>query len=106
MADDAILALTQQVLWGAVYIHIRKATMNASECRLMDERDVTVAVGSRDQMARYMKHHVDDGMYSIKGPGIDMTYYRIDGIVYPSGGSQDGLVVPHSTREECSLAFG
>jgi hypothetical protein len=106
MADDAVLALTQQMLRGSVFIHIRKATMDASECSLMDERDMTVAMGSRDQMARYMKHHLDDGMYSIKGPGIDMTYYRIDGIVYPSGGSQDGRVVPHRTREECSLAFG
>ena len=106
MAYYAVLTLTQHMLRGSVYIHIRKATMDASECKLADERNVTVAVGSRDQMSRYMKHHVDDGMYSIKGPGIDMTYYRIDGIVYPSGGSQDGRVVPHRTREECRLAFG
>lgn len=80
--------------------------MDASECRLMDERDETVAMGSRDQMVRYLKHHSGDGRYSIKGPGIDMTYYRIDGVVYPSGGSQDGQFVPYRTREECILTFG
>jgi hypothetical protein len=30
------------------------------ECKLMNERGAIVAMGSRDQMTRFLKHHVED----------------------------------------------
>jgi hypothetical protein len=66
----------------------------------------TIAMGSRDQMVRYLKHHCPDGMYAIEGSGIDMTYYRIEGIVYPCGGKQDGLEMPPRGKDECRQVFG
>ena len=76
------------------------------ECKLMNERGATVAMGSRDQMTRFLKRHVEDGMFAIEGPGINMAYYRIDGVVYPCGGTQDGEKMPPRSREECCHIFG
>ena len=76
------------------------------ECKLMNEQGATVAMGSRDQMTRFLKHHVEDGMFAIEGPGINMTYYRIEGVVYPCGGTQDGRKMPPRSREECHQVFG
>jgi hypothetical protein len=71
-----------------------KMNTKLNECKLMNEYGKTIAMGSQDQMVRYLKHHVEDGMYAIEGPGIDMTYYRANGIVYPCGGTQDGVEMP------------
>ncbi len=35
--------------------------MSVNECVLMNDRGRTVAMGSRDQITRCLKHHVDDG---------------------------------------------
>jgi hypothetical protein len=77
-----------------------------NECKLLDEKGKTIAMGSRDLMLRYVKNHVPDGMYAIKGPAIYMTYYRIESIVYPCGGDQDGIHIPPRSREECKRVFG
>lgn len=77
-----------------------------AECKLMDEGGKTIAMGNRDQMTRYLKHHVEDGMYAIAGPGIDMAFYRINGIVYPCGGTLDGKKMPPRSLEECKEVFG
>jgi hypothetical protein len=77
-----------------------------TNCKLTNEQDKTIAMGSRDQMLRYLKHHVDNGIYGIVGPDIDMVYYRDAGIVYPSGGTQDGEKMPPRTLEECKNVFG
>lgn len=76
------------------------------ECKLINEQGATVAMGSRDQMTRFLKHHVEDGMFAIEGPGINMTYYRIDGVAFPCGGTQDGVKMPPRSPEECSQLFG
>jgi hypothetical protein len=54
---------------------------------------------------RFLKHGCPDGEYSIEGPGIDMTFYRIDGIVFPSGGTIDGFAMPARSRAECIETF-
>ncbi len=54
------------------------------ECRLSDENDRIIAMGSRDLMQRYLKHHVPDGLYSIKGPRLALYLRRVDGFVMPS----------------------
>jgi len=61
---------------------------------------------ARGMALRFLKHGCPDGEYSIEGPGIDMTFYRIDGIVYPSGGTIDGQGMPIRSREECIEMFG
>jgi hypothetical protein len=75
------------------------------ECKLTNERGKAIAMGSRDQMFQYLKHHVGDGIYAIVGPNIDMVYYRDAGIVYPSGGMQDCEKMPPRTLEECKRVF-
>lgn len=77
-----------------------------NECKLMNEKGKTIAMGSRDLMLRYLKHNAPDGMYAIEGPAINMTYYRIDGTVYPCGGTQDDVDMSPRSREECQQFFG
>ena len=75
------------------------------DCKLMSEQGKTIAMGSRDMIFRYIKHHVADGMYAIEGPDIDMSYYRIEGVIFPCGGTQDGVKMPPRSREECQSVF-
>jgi hypothetical protein len=79
---------------------------NKNECALMNEQGVVVAMGSRDQITRFLKHHVEDGMYAVEEPGIDMTYYRIAGAVFPCGGTRDGVRMPPRNRGEYVRVFG
>ena len=80
-------------------------SMCSNECVLFDDRGSSVAVGSRDQVTRFLRHHVEDGMYAVEGADINMTYYPIGGVVYPCGGTRDGMRVPPRSREECVRAF-
>jgi hypothetical protein len=76
-------------------------------CVLRDHLGRIVAITpTRDLCLRYLKHEVGDGEYSIEGPGIDMTFYRLEGIVYPSGGTIDGAKMPPRSKEECIKVFG
>lgn len=59
----------------------------------------------REAALRFLKHGCPDGEFSIEGPGIDMTFYRIDGMVYPSGGTIDGQRMPTRSRAECIETF-
>src|SRR4051812_18179996 len=59
----------------------------------------------RDMTLRFLKHRCPDGEYYVEGPGIDMKYYRINGIVYPSGGTIDGQGMPIRSRAECIEVF-
>ena len=77
-----------------------------ADCVLRDETGRVVTVASRDLTLRWLKQECPDGEYSIEGPGIDMTFYRIKGVVYPSGGTFDGEKMPPRSREECVDAFG
>jgi len=77
-----------------------------SEYKLIDSNGKTIAMGERDLMERFLKHHVADGDYAIEGTGVDMTYYRIDGIVYPSGGTHYGKKMQPRSKEECVAFFG
>lgn len=72
------------------------------ECKMTNATGVVVAVGSREQMMVYLNHEAPDGEYTVAGPGIDAKFYRIDGVVYPSGGQVDGQMIPPRSREECS----
>ena len=60
---------------------------------------------TRDLAFRWLKYEVTDGDYSLQGPDCDMTFYRICGVVYPSGGTRDGKIVPPKSREECVSVF-
>jgi hypothetical protein len=61
---------------------------------------------NRDFTLKYLKHGCPDGEYSIEGPDIDMTFFRILAIVYPSGGTIDGMRMPPRSRSECVETFG
>ena len=76
------------------------------ECCLTNDKGETIAMGSRDQMLRYAKHHVPDGMYQIVGPAIDMQLYRDDGIVYPCSGTMDGQRLKPLSLEESKTFYG
>lgn len=76
------------------------------ECILRDETGRVVTIATRDLSLRWLKHECQDGEYSIEGPAIDMTFYRINGVVYPSGGFMDGESMPPRSREECIQVFG
>ncbi len=67
---------------------------------------IVTIVPTRDLAFRYIKHECPDGEYSIVGPGIDMTFYRINGVAYPSGGTIDGQKIPPRSRVECIKTFG
>lgn len=38
---------------------------NDSECALLNDKGKKVAVGSRNQVVRYLRHHVEDGMFAV-----------------------------------------
>jgi hypothetical protein len=75
------------------------------ECTLTDAGGEIITICDRDLAIRWLKHECPDGDYSIEGPDIDLKYYRIDGIVYPAGGTIDGGTMPIRTREECIAFF-
>jgi hypothetical protein len=58
-----------------------------------------VTEGSFDQVGAYLKHHVDDGHYTIVGESLWMDCCRTDGVVEPN---EEGIVAalpPHLIRE-------
>jgi hypothetical protein len=55
-----------------------------------DKGEVITADLDRYLVLGFLKD-VPDGKYSVTGPGIDATYCRIDGLVYPTGGILDGV---------------
>ena len=77
-----------------------------TECRLRDDKGRLVTIAPRELALRYLKHELPDGDYSIEGPGIDMVFYRHEGVVYPSGGTIDGKRMPPRSREGCVDTFG
>jgi hypothetical protein len=77
-----------------------------NEVRLVDATGLAVAVGTRDQIMSFLKHHSQDGEYAIAGPGIDARLYRVGGVIYPGGGQIDGQTIPPRSREECVAVFG
>ena len=52
-----------------------------SDCALRDQAGRVVTFATRDLTLRWLKQECPDGEYSIEGPGIDMTFYRIKGVV-------------------------
>ncbi len=71
------------------------------ETSLVDANGRTVAMGSRDQMFSTLKHHKPDGEYAIVGPRINMTFYRENGMVFPSSGFIDGGRTTPRNKQEC-----
>ena len=58
--------------------------MNAHEdYRLLDQTGSLIAMGTKDQMFSYVKHHVPDGRYRIVGIDLKLHCLRKDGIVEP-----------------------
>jgi hypothetical protein len=80
--------------------------MDNDACVLRNADGQVVTIASRDLAIRWLKQACPDGEYSVTGPNIDMTYYRIDGILYPSGGALDGKRIPPRSRAECVSFFG
>ena len=54
---------------------------NHDEYQLVNDQDQTVAMGTRDLMFRFLKHHVPDGRYRIVGPKLRLHCVRKDGVV-------------------------
>ena len=80
--------------------------MNRDDCLLIGRNDHVVTVGSRDFCFRWLKEMCPDGEYIVRGPGIDLSFYRIGGVVYPCGGTVDGNVMPTRSLAECVSFLG
>lgn len=78
----------------------------ANEYRLLDATGQNVAVGTRDQMMSFLKHHSQDGEYALVGPGIDARFYRVGSVIYPGGGQIDGQTILPRSLDECVAEFG
>jgi len=50
----------------------------------------TIAMGTKEQMFSFVKHHVPDGRYRLVGPDLKIHCVRQDGVVSPD---PDGVVV-------------
>jgi hypothetical protein len=79
--------------------------MPEHDCVLRDERGQVVTIASKDVAICWLKQVCPDGEYNVEGPNIDLTFYRINGIVYPSGGMIVGKSIPPRSRAECVLFF-
>ena len=66
------------------------------EYKLLDSSGNTIAMGNRDQVFRFVKHHVPDGRYRIVGPEIKLHVVREKGIVGPD---PDGVCLERSDVE-------
>ena len=80
--------------------------MNRDDCLLIDRNDCVITAGSRDFCFQWLKHQCPDGEYAVRGRDIDLSFYRLEGIVYPSGGAVDGNLMPTRSLAECLSAFG
>jgi hypothetical protein len=68
---------------------------------LRDSRGrLVMAAPTFDLITRWLKHEAPDGDYSIEGPDVDATFYRRDGVVYPSGGVIRGERMKPMSLEE------
>lgn len=76
------------------------------EYRLCNSKGQTLAMGSLDQMMRAVKHHEEDGIYTIEGPDTDLIVERANGVVYPTGGCLKGEKLPPRTLHEAKNFFG
>jgi len=51
--------------------------------RLLNASGETIAIGTRDQVFRFVKHHVADGRYRIVGSEVKLHVVREQGILSP-----------------------
>jgi hypothetical protein len=72
--------------------------------RLRDEMNGIVGIGTRDQIDRFLRRYVPDGTYTMTGPGVDVTYRRHNGVVYPVRGVLDGRKLP--SLDDCLEVVG
>ena len=86
--------------FGEVRIEV-DANQDSGDCTLKDEAGEIVTICDRELGIKWMKLECPDGGYTVVGPDINLKYYRIDGIVYPAGGTIDGGTMPTRAREEC-----
>ena len=68
-----------------------------NDYKLFNNNGTTIAMGSRDQVFRFVKHHVPDGRYRIVGPEIKLHVVREKGIVGPD---PDGVCLERSGLPE------
>lgn len=76
----------------------------SDECKLIGNHKM-LTIAPRELALRYLKHQCPDGEYVIQGPGINMIFYRIEGVIYPGGGEMDGDIVDLRSPEECKEFF-
>ena len=63
------------------------------EYKFLNHSGNTIAMGSRDQVFRFVKHHVPNGRYRIVGPEMKLHVVRDKGIVGPD---PDGVCLERS----------
>jgi hypothetical protein len=73
---------------------------------LRNDKGEILTIASQDLVQRFLKHHCPDGNYTIEGPDTDLILHRINGMVYPAGGTLNGQKVPPRSRQECVVEFG
>jgi hypothetical protein len=80
--------------------------MKKGECILIDSCGHVLRFGTRQDVFRWLNENCSDGEYAVRGPGIDMLFYRINSGVYPCGGSIDGTIMPTRSLAECGTFCG
>jgi hypothetical protein len=68
--------------------------MNRDDCLLIGRNHHVIKFGSREVVFRWLKDQCSDGEYTVRGPGIDLSLYRLGGVVVRCGGTVDGQTMP------------
>ena len=77
-----------------------------SDYILRASSEIVAILPDRELALRYLNHECADGDYYLKGPGLDMVFYRIHGKVYPGGGTIDEEAFSPRSKEQCVETFG
>jgi hypothetical protein len=75
--------------------------MKNQETEIRDANAKLITIADRGMVFRYLKHHCQDGDYTIVGPGIDIVCHRVNGVVYPASGVIDGERLPPRSPQQC-----
>jgi|LSQX01.2.fsa_nt_gb hypothetical protein len=70
------------------------------EYRLLSASGETIAIGTRDRIFRFVKHHVADGRYRIVGSEVKLHVVREQGIVGPD---PDGVCLKRAGLSDDAL---
>lgn len=84
---------------------MKKKQNVAQEYTVRNELAQIVIIAPRDLVFCYLRDACPDGEYSVEGPDTDCTVYRSAGVLHPSSGTVDGVMVDPRNLRECERVF-